>query len=235
MAIGFISLVCFTQSTVLITVTYNTRGQVQTIITSLGSTFLGVTKFSYDHNPAAADNYGYLLKVERTDPVTSGTLGTPGPLITMATFTYDSAGRVQTATDESNYLLTYTYDAFDRVTLVTHPDNTTQQMVYTDLSLTAQKDRANVWTRQRYNKLGQMVGQQDEQGRWTLLEWCKCGALSSILDPAQHVTRWKRDEQGCATSKTSQMASKPPTPTNRIADGWPASPVRTTKQGASPP
>ena len=50
---------------------------------------------------------------------------------TQASYTYDSADRIQTYTDSQGYVLTYAYDNLDRVTSITYPDGTTDLYDYT--------------------------------------------------------------------------------------------------------
>jgi RHS repeat-associated protein len=159
------------------TLTYNSRGQILTIIDPKNETIA----FAYDPN-------GFLLSVKGPLPGTNDT----------ATFTYDSAGRVRTATDTEGYTLTYSYDNFERLTLKSFPDGTSEQFVYDRLDLVAAKDRLGRWTTNAYNANRQLVSVRDPLGRITRYDWCKCGLLEAITDP-----------MGRTTSQTYDLQSRP--------------------------
>ena len=171
----------------IVTLTYNTAGQVETITNALNET----TTLSY--GTTTTDPLKPLGKVWKiTGP-------RPGSTVTL---TYDSFQRPRTVTDPSNYTTTYDYDVFDRVTLITYPDTTTEQFVYERLDLYAQKDRQNRWTRTWHNELRQPVLTADALGRTLQMEWCKCGALQKLTDGKSQVTSWKYDAQGRNYQKT---------------------------------
>lgn len=174
-------------------VTYNSKGQPLEVSNSRGGNSEKI-KFNYG-------GFGLLQSIERTGP--SG-----GSLVTMASYTYDAANRVRTATDADGYVLTYDYDAIDRVTLITHPDGTTEQFNYDKLDLAAAKTRGGLWTRTFYNSLRQPVAVQDPAGRLTQFEWCKCGALQKLIDALGRPTEWKYDEQGRVYEKIYADGSK---------------------------
>jgi RHS repeat-associated protein len=167
--------------------TYNSRGQILSSADPLGETI----NFGYDTN-------GYLLSIT-------------GPLQTtndITSFTYDGLGRVRTATDTEGYTLTYAYDAMDRVTNITHPDGTSEQFVYTLLDLTASKDRLGRWTTNAYNADRQLIQTQDPLGRIIQYQYCDCGALEAIFDPAGNVTWWDHDIESRVTGKHYADGSK---------------------------
>jgi RHS repeat-associated protein len=116
-------------------------------------------------------------------------------------FTYDGYGRLRTATDSEAYTLTYDYDALDRVTVITYPDSTYEQIVYHKLDPVMNRDRRGRLSSTLYNPIRQVVAISDALGRITALDWCSCGALSSLTDPLGRTTTWSRDLQGRATQK----------------------------------
>ncbi len=159
---------------------YNSRGQVLSVTNALGQ----VTIFAYDTN-------GYLLAVD-------GPL--PGPSDT-SRFTYDSIGRLRTASDVESYTLTFDYDGLDRLTRVTYPDGTYEEITYNLLDAQVLRDRAGRETRLTYDSLRQLIAVEDPLGRIRRYDWCGCGGLSSIIDPMGRMTSWIRDFQGRATAK----------------------------------
>lgn len=68
-----------------------------------------------------------------------------------ASFTYDSWGRLLTATNADGVVLTYTHDALDRPVKTTYPDGTYEQTIYNKLDAEWQRDRAGRWTRIRHD------------------------------------------------------------------------------------
>jgi len=176
-------------------ITYNSVMQPETVTVSKGANS-ETTRFFYDLDlDGTLDEKGYLVEVEQTDPAN------PGQFVTLATLTYDSAGRLHTETDADGYTLTYSYDDLDRLTRITHPDWTTEQFVYEILDLVAAKDRGGLWTLADYDRLRRLVAVQDPAGRITQLQWCKCGSPSELIDPEGSITRWDYDIQGRQTRK----------------------------------
>jgi len=176
------------------TYTYNTAGQVSTITDAKNE----VTSFYYD--PAGAANTtdstktGYLVAIQRTFNSQLSTF-------TYATFTYDGFGRVQTVIDSEGYTVTTAYDVFDRPTRVTYPDGTFNQVLYSRLDAEWTQDRRGRWTHLLHDALRHLVVQEDPLQRKTSYDWCNCGALEGITDPAGNTTTWIRDVQSRVTSK----------------------------------
>ena len=143
--------------------TYNSFGELLTSTDANSN----VTTLNYNGD-------GYLTSID-------------GPLAgsdDVTSFTYDGYGRVETVTDSEGYALTYSYDAANRLTQVTYPDGTTQQTVYDRLDPALTKDRLGRWTQRAYDSLRQVSYQIDPLGRKTQYQWCTCGALSCLTDPA---------------------------------------------------
>ncbi len=122
------------------------------------------------------------------------------PLLTNS-FSYDGYGRIRSTSDSEGYTLTFDYDAMDRPTKITYPDNTFEQVVYRWLDPVLRKDRRGHWSATTYDPLRRVTDVQDSLNRFTHLEWCGCGGLASLTDPAGNVTTWLRDLQGRVTAK----------------------------------
>jgi RHS repeat-associated protein len=160
--------------------TYNARGQLLSETNPKGQTMA----YTYDVN-------GYLAAVDGPLPGTNDT----------ATFTYDSFGRIRTATDVSGYALKFDYDAMDRITRITYPDSTFAQYSYDRLSLASIRDRAGRTTFFEHDNMRQIRKQTDSLGRVTLFDWCRCGALKSLIDPMGRKTTWTTDVQNRPVAK----------------------------------
>jgi RHS repeat-associated protein len=124
----------------------------------------------------------------------------PGNVL-LQSMTYDSAGRVESSTDSSNFTVTYAYDAMDRVTKVTYPDKTTQETYYRHLDPEWIKDRQGRWTQQFYDPLRRLTGVLDPENRFTEYKYCICGALESIIDAKGQETSFIRDIQSRVVQK----------------------------------
>ena len=176
------------------TYSYNTAGQVSTITDAKNE----VTSFYYDLAGAAnttdLTKTGYLVAVQKT-------LDSQLSTFTAVTLTYDGFGRVRTVTDSEGYTVTTDYDVFNRPMVVTYPDGTTTQNVYDKLDLAQQIDRRGRVTKYRHNALRQLAIATDPLDRRTVYDWCGCGSLLSLTDPAGDTTAWTYDVQGRQTSK----------------------------------
>ena len=142
--------------------TYNARGQLLTSTDPKGET----TTLTYDTN-------GYLRTLVGPLGAASDTIG----------FSYDTVGRVHTATNTDGYTLTYSYDNLDRLTNVTYPDGTFLAFTYGNLDLVQIQDRLGRRTLNAYDSLRQLIATQDPLGRVTRLQYCGCGSLSDLIDP----------------------------------------------------
>ncbi len=93
------------------------------------------------------------------------------------------------------------YDVFDRPTKITYPDNTFNQILYNRLDAEWTQDRLGRWTHQLHDALRHLIVQEDALLRKTTYDWCNCGALEGITDPAGHKTTWIRDAQSRIAQK----------------------------------
>ncbi len=110
--------------------------------------------------------------------------------------------RLDTTTDSEGYQLGFDYDSADRRTQTTYPDGTFEQTVYDRLDAIFMKDRIGRWSQSAFNALDQLVFEIDALGRKTQYDWCSCGSLSKLIDPADNVTSWHHDLQGRKIQKS---------------------------------
>ncbi|MBS1784168.1 MAG: hypothetical protein JST24_01925 [Acidobacteria bacterium] len=159
------------------TMTYNGQGQLLSATNPKGQT----TTYTY--------NGGYLRGIQ--GPTTGSTVH----------FGYDGSGRVSTVTDSEGRTVTTAYDALDRPTRVEYPDGTNERFYYSALDLVKTVDRKGLITVLDYNALRQMTDVLDSLGRKTHFDWCSCGSLEAMTDPAGHITTWFRDVEGRVLNK----------------------------------
>ncbi len=180
--------------------TYNSRGQVMTIQNPKGE----ITTYGYGNGSNVPD--GYLASI--TSPPFPSVNGASA----VTSFTYDSAHRVRTVTNNPDgYQTTTDYDDLDRPMQILYPDGTTRQFQYEQdfgrgiepiLDLTASKDRLGRWTLRHYNSIKQLDHMIDPLGRPTSYDWCACGSLTSLTDANENITKFERDLQSRVFSKT---------------------------------
>lgn len=157
---------------------YNAAGQPTRLVDGLGN----ATTRNYDSS-------GYLTRIQ--GPISAAALS----------FTYDSVGRVATATDPAGMRLQYTYDAADRVTSITFPDRTRITNAYTLLELTSTTDRLGNKTSFAYDAERQRIQTTDALGNKVKLGYSPTGTLSSLTDQRNNETRWLLDLQDRVVSK----------------------------------
>lgn len=159
------------------TMTYNGQGQLLSATNPKGQ----VTTYSYSG--------GYLTDIQ-------------GPTAgSKVHFGYDGKGRVSAVTDSEGRTVATTYDALDRPRQVSYPDGTSEQFFYNALDLVKTVDRKGLITVMDYNALRQMTDVQDSLGRKTHFDWCACGSLEAMTDPAGNATTWFRDVEGRVLDK----------------------------------
>jgi RHS repeat-associated protein len=175
------------------TYTYNNAGQVRTVTDAKHETttfwYNSIPTWTGTQPPLYPNATGYLVEID-------------GPIVGATTrFNYDGFGRVQAVTDSQGYTITVAYDVFDRPTMITYPDGTFTQTLYNRLDAEWIQDRLGRWTHQLHDPLRHLVAQEDSLQRKTSYDWCTCGALAGLTDPAGHTTTWLRDAQSRVTSK----------------------------------
>ncbi|MEQ1747966.1 MAG: RHS repeat-associated core domain-containing protein [Prosthecobacter sp.] len=181
----------------------NSKAQPEIIQIKNGTTILQKYKLTYDTDGVGGIDGlpGYLVKVEKMDPLIAANW------VIVDQATYDSLGRVATHTDAAGYVRVFQYDDMDRVTQITHTNNlingaaSTEQFVYYLLDQQSVKDRAGLWTHTIHDKVRRPILNIDPANQTTRYEWCSCGSLSKLIDPAGRVTEWKRDIMGRVTEK----------------------------------
>jgi RHS repeat-associated protein len=166
------------------TLTYNSRSQLDTITDHLGETITT----TYQENPAAPGYARPLSVVSNRGPST--------------TITYDALDRPASTTNQDGYRVAYEYDAFDRLEKTTYPDATTERFEYRFLDLVKTYDREGKVSETGYNASRQPVWTRDSLNRLTQYEWCLCGALQKLTDPAGNETHWEWNISGQNLSKT---------------------------------
>lgn len=159
------------------TMTYNGQGQILTATNPKGQT----TTYTYAG--------GYLTDIQ--GPVSASKVH----------FGYDGAGRVSAVTDSEGRTVQTSYDNLDRPVQVTYPDGTYESFTYSILDLVKTRDRKGLITVMSYNPLRQMTDVLDSLGRKTHFDWCACGSLEAMTDPAGSTTTWFRDVEGRVLNK----------------------------------
>jgi len=161
-------------------ITYNSLRQPETVTNALNETV------TYDYSTT-----GLLERVISPDPLKN------------IAFTYDSYDRVSSATIfPEGYTIRLAYDAADRVTTVTYPDGTTDESVYDRLDLSKSKNRLGEWTQYLYGNMpGRPHAVVNPAGEMVQFDWCKCGALSRLVDAEGRITIFDYDVAGRLKSK----------------------------------
>ncbi|HEY1692882.1 MAG TPA: RHS repeat-associated core domain-containing protein [Polyangiaceae bacterium] len=149
---------------------YNALGQLVKMTDAAG----GVTTYSYSND--------YLTSIA-------------GPLGAALTFTYDSTGRIATATDVGGETVTFAYDAADRVTSASFPDGTSTKLAYTLLDLTGVTDRLGNTATDTFDAERERTAHKDALGHTVAYGYNPGGFLSSITDANGHETQFVRDAQ----------------------------------------
>lgn len=174
------------------TFSYTSLGQVETVTNAKYET----TTYSYFTNPSD-DGYGKVHTVTGALPAD------------VTTFDYDAFDRQASIMGPDGFTVAIGYDAINddpsqslnRPAKLTYPDETTEEVIYNRLDPEWRSDRMGRWTQTVYNPLQQVEAVTDPAGRTTYFEWCRCGALDSITDPEEHITRWEYDIASRPTKK----------------------------------
>ena len=177
------------------TITYNGPGQQPDTVTNANNE---VSRLVYV--PAGTNGAGKVQTSTRA-------FGTA--LAAATQYTYDAYQRLQTATEVDGYAVTFGYDAIggdplktlDRLSRITYPDATFEETTWNKLDAEWLRDRRGRMTHQVHDALGRVTDVTDPLNRTTHYEWCNCGALEQLRDPAGNITTWVRDFQNRPTSK----------------------------------
>lgn len=158
-------------------------------------------KISFEYN-----KFGEMIKVSDATGVVSSSYDDKGFLLAvngplgkdniLAKYTYDSTGRIRTYTDQDSHTTTFDYDVADRIVKKTFEDGSSEIIKYDKLDAVSFQDRIGRITKRTYDSQDRMVALIDPLGRKSQYEWCLCGALRKLTDPAGNSTEWHHDIQG---------------------------------------
>jgi RHS repeat-associated protein len=98
--------------------------------------------------------------------------------------------------DERGLTTVNNWDALNRLLSTTYPDGTSVTYSYNRLDLAQVWDRLGFTKFYAYDSLRRMIYAGDELGRQTFYNYCTCGALESIKDPAGNFTTFTYDNAG---------------------------------------
>jgi RHS repeat-associated protein len=157
---------------------YNSAGQPTQLTDELGN----ATIYTYDTS-------GHLTGIQ--GPVTGATYA----------FTYDSVGRIASATDPAGSTVSYTYDAADRPTSAIFPDGTSSLIAYNLLDLASTTDRLGQKTTLTFDAQRELTQVADPLGQVVKLGYGSDGMLTSIVDPNGNMTTVTVDLEGRVVSK----------------------------------
>jgi len=121
------------------------------------------------------------------------------PLGRSLTFTYTNS-LPRTVTDDRGLSLTNTWDGLNRLTSTVFPDGTYISNIYDKLDLTAARDRLGRWTYFGHDPLQHLTAVTNANNAVTRLNWCDCGALSSLVDALNNTTSLYYNNQGQLTN-----------------------------------
>jgi len=94
-------------------------------------------------------------------------------------FTYTN-GNVLIHTNELGLVITNTWDDLNRLVGTAYPDGTTASNLYDKLDVVGVTDRLNQWTRYTFDPVRQLRTITNANQQITLIDYCGCGAPSSI-------------------------------------------------------
>lgn len=107
---------------------------------------------------------------------------------------------VLTHTDPRGLTTTNTWDALQRVRRMDFPDGTFITNTFDKLDLVCVVDRMGFSNSFGFNAVRLLTAATNALGRYTLYDYCSCGSLNSIRDPAGNYTWLNRDNLGRATN-----------------------------------
>lgn len=149
------------------TYTYNNFGELTSVTNASKQSWM----LTYDKR-------GYLSQIK--SPVAN--------LGAIVSISYDQLGRPSVVTDAEGRARSYRYDAGDRVTAIEYPDGTKSSITYNRLDAIAFRDRQGRESRRGYDSMQQLSFETDALRRTTQYQWCSCGALHALTDPAGNTT-----------------------------------------------
>lgn len=132
--------------------------------------------------------------------------------ITLTDLTYDSVGRVHTATDNSGYTVTSLYNGNNKFDRVTYPDGSydkyhwEQHHVTQHIYFSSSNDIIRK-TRWFYDGMSRVTGVMDHSGDLTSYQYDPVGNLVKLIDPKGNETLWQYDLLNQMVKKTYPDAS----------------------------
>ncbi len=166
--------------------TYNTRGQVETITDGAGNS-LAIT-------------YQYLTTTKSypTERVTTTKQGT----LVLGTEDFDELARTRAVTDADGMVLIYELDGLNRITKIVHSDGTSEQNDWGCCWLDKQIDRLGNTTTYWRNYFGQPLVVQNGADRLLQYEHDANGNMLTLYDESGNPTRWEYDSRNHMTKRT---------------------------------
>ncbi|BBO68606.1 hypothetical protein DSCA_25360 [Desulfosarcina alkanivorans] len=167
---------------------YNSYGQV-TSSTQIHDDHTIFTEFAY--HPAGQPGARRLSQITRAGQ-------------TIAQYTYDSVGRVETATDAAGIALTYSYDDLNHITQVLYPDGHTVQASYSSCCprlVDSITDRAGRTTTYDYDALERLIRITNPEGGATEYEYDPNGNWTGFTNPNRNRTAFEYDRENRLTRR----------------------------------
>ncbi len=149
--------------------TYNSRGQVETQTDALGS----LTRYTYDA-------LGRVITGVKNDG------GSSAPTGVATHYTYDALGKMLTSTDALSQTVTYSYDRANRLTGINYSDVSTPDVTFTYDGLgrrTQMTDGTGTWT-YSYDALDRPTAVQDGFGKVVGYGYDKAGRITTLTYPS---------------------------------------------------
>ena len=115
-------------------------------------------------------------------------------------FSYTTDGLIGTYTNALGLNVAATWDNLLRLTSVQFPDGSYISNSYNNLDLSGMKDRLGNWTQYSYDGARHLTGITNANHAVTSLEWCGCGALTTIIDALTNISTLNYDNQGNLTN-----------------------------------
>ncbi|PIE67947.1 MAG: hypothetical protein CSA23_01325, partial [Deltaproteobacteria bacterium] len=163
-------------------ITYNANGQI-TSLTQIHDDHNILTQYAY--HPAGQPGAHRLSRVTRAGQ-------------TIARYTYDTIGRLQTATDAAGITLTYSWDGLNRITQVLYPDGRTVDHSCSSCCprlVDSTTDRAGRTTTYTYDALQRLVQLVNHEGGVSKFEYDPNGNTTAFTNPAGNRTSFEYDRE----------------------------------------
>ena len=164
-------------------ITYDGHGRIDTV-TETANGYDVITEYEYY---AAGVTGEYRLKEIKKD----------GSVV--ASCTYDTIGRVRTATDATGLTLTYDYNDLNHITRITYPDGKFISYSHCGCcprSVESVTDRAGRTTYYTYDKMQRLTSVQEPGRGITQYEYDANGKLVRMEDANGRETRFEYDDEG---------------------------------------